>query len=162
LTLQSTKAANGDIVPSLSFPPLDGRLEVELVTGYAKPRVVFDRLGVAFLAVAGNPEDLVGESDVVDVLVLEVRLPGVGVLGAEGLAEAFGHPRSPLLGHADAMDGPPLEPGRSVVLGDRLDPAVEDDYLRKNGAVGEALLDDLPGEPPCVCVWLLPSPSATC
>ena len=66
MALRGTEAANSDFALALSFPPLDGRREVELVTGYTQPRAVVHHLGVPFLAMAGDPKDLVGEGDVVD------------------------------------------------------------------------------------------------
>jgi hypothetical protein len=152
VALRDTEGAVCDFTLALSFLPFDDRREVELVTRDTQPRAVIHHLSVPFLAIAGDPKDFVGEGDVVDVLVLEVRVPGVRVLRVEGLAEAFGDLCGALLGYGDAMDGPPLEPGRPMVLGDRLDHRLEDSDLGKHGAIGEALFDDIPGEPPGVFI----------
>src|SRR5215207_3446323 len=134
---------NSDFALALSFPPLNARREVELVTGYTQLLAVIHHLGVPFRAIAGNPKDLVGEGDVVDVLVLEIRVPGVRVLRVEGFAEAFSHLRGPLVEYGDPMDGPLFDPGSPVLWSNRLYPSLEDGDLRKHAAVLKALLNDV-------------------
>ena len=52
------EVANSDFALALSFPPLDGWGEVELVTGYTQPHTVLNHLRVPSLAMAGCPKTL--------------------------------------------------------------------------------------------------------
>jgi hypothetical protein len=54
---------------------------------------------------AGNPKNLVGKGNVMDILVLEVRVPSVRMLRVESLADAFRELRGALFRYGNAMDG---------------------------------------------------------
>jgi len=80
---------------------------------------------------AGYPKILVGEGNVMDVLVLEVRVPSMRMLRVESLADAFRELRSALFRYGDAMDGPLFQPRCPMVLRDWLDSCLEEWLLQK-------------------------------